>query len=127
VRNYTISVKEWKDQIVFLRRLIKGVCNRSYGIQVGRLAGLPEEVVKRAREVLTNLEGGEYDEIGSPRLSRSGAEKGRPASGQLQLFAASARSPSNGSEALQELADLDLDTVSPLEALQILHKLKGGQ
>jgi len=119
VVNYTIQVREWKDNIVFLRRLVKGICNRSYGIQVGKLAGLPGEVIKRAREILVNLEGKEYDEVGVPRLSRSAREGGK-STGQLQLFSAPARSPVE-----EELEQLDLDSITPIEALQILSRLKG--
>jgi len=119
VANYTIQVREWKDNIVFLRRMVKGICNRSYGIQVGKLAGLPGEVIKRAREILTNLEGKEYDEVGAPRLSRSAQAEGR-STGQLQLFSAPVRSPLD-----EELEQLDLDSITPIEALQILSRLKG--
>jgi DNA mismatch repair protein MutS len=118
VANYTIQVREWKDNIVFLRRMVKGICNRSYGIQVGKLAGLPGEVIGRAREILANLEGREYDEVGSPRLSRS-AQAGQ-STGQLQLFSAPVRSPVE-----EELEQLDLDSITPIEALQILSRLKG--
>jgi DNA mismatch repair protein MutS len=118
VANYTIQVREWKDNIVFLRRMVKGICNRSYGIQVGKLAGLPQEVIGRAREILTNLEGREYDEVGKPRLSRS-PQSGQ-STGQLQLFSAPARSPVE-----EELEQLDLDSITPIEALQILSRLKG--
>jgi DNA mismatch repair protein MutS len=120
VVNYTVSVKEWKDQIIFLRRLIRGTSNRSYGIQVAKLAGLPAEVIDRAKEILANLEGEEFDDLGAPRLSRSG-RKGAPppASGQRELFAAPSR------DALDdELSNLDPDTLSPLEALSTLYRLK---
>jgi DNA mismatch repair protein MutS len=119
VVNCTIQVREWKDNIVFLRRLVKGVCNRSYGIQVGKLAGLPEEVIGRAREILANLEGQEYDEVGSPRLSRS-QQSDRSATGQLQLFSTPVRSVVE-----EELDKLDLENITPIEALQILNRLKG--
>ncbi len=121
VINHTIQVREWKDNIVFLRRMVKGVCNRSYGIQVGKLAGLPGEVIERAREILTNLEGQEYDEVGSPRLSRS-SQAQMSATGQLQLFSAPARSPVE-----EELSQLDLENITPIEALQILNRLKGEE
>src|SRR5699024_3269978 len=55
-RNMSIAVKEWQDEIIFLRKLVDGEANRSYGIQVGKLAGLPEPVVRRAKQVLQNLE-----------------------------------------------------------------------
>ena len=122
IANYTISVKEWKDQIIFLRTLVKGVCNRSYGIQVARLAGLPPEVTRRAVQVLSNLDREEYDEVGTPRLSIDGEREGPP-TGQLRLFSA----PPNRSRLAEELDELDLDGITPLEALQILHRLKEGK
>jgi len=119
VVNYTISIKEWKEQIIFLRRLIKGVCNRSYGIQVGRLAGLPEEVLLRAQEILANLEGEEYDEVGTPRLSRA-RKKAAASAGQLSLFVPAPRSLLE-----EELSKVDLSCITPLEALQTLYRMKG--
>jgi DNA mismatch repair protein MutS len=121
VANHTVSVKEWKDQIIFLRRLVKGVSNRSYGIQVGKLAGLPAEVIQRAREVLANLEGQELDELGRPRLSRTSqaSEPAGRAPAQLQLFGGGNRSALE-----EELRRLDLDGLTPLEALALLHRWK---
>jgi DNA mismatch repair protein MutS len=120
VVNYTISVKEWRERIIFLRRLVKGISSRSYGIQVGKLAGLPEEVIGRAQEILANLEGQEYDELGAPRLSRS-LDGSKPPSGQMQLFGET----HPRSEVEEELAQIDLDTLTPLDALTILHRWKG--
>ncbi len=84
VRNFNVAVKEWQEQIIFLRRIVKGGASHSYGIQVARLAGLPAAVIERAREVLHNLEAGEF-ETGAPRLAKSkaGARTSRP---QLGLF-----------------------------------------
>ena len=80
VKNYTVAIKEWNDQIIFLRRVVEGGADKSYGIQVARLAGLPEAVIQRAREVLANLEQAEFNDQGEPRLSgrqNSATEKGR--------------------------------------------------
>ena len=70
VVNRTLAVKEWEDRIVFLRRVVAGSADKSYGLHVARLAGLPPEVVARAEEVLANLEAQEYDFTGQPRLAR---------------------------------------------------------
>ena len=70
IRNYNVAVREWNDQVVFLRRIVPGPASHSYGIQVARLAGLPGPVIERAKEVLRNLEAGELDPDGSPRLAR---------------------------------------------------------
>ncbi|RME20034.1 MAG: DNA mismatch repair protein MutS, partial [Deltaproteobacteria bacterium] len=119
--NYTISVKEFRDEIIFLRTLVKGACNRSYGIQVARLAGLPGEVVERAKQVLANLEGREFDEQGVPRIARS---PGKPQQRvQLNLFGA-ARAPSRVEKMLEEI---DPDTLTPRQALELIYRMKGDQ
>jgi DNA mismatch repair protein MutS len=84
VKNYNVVVSERNDQIVFLRKIVAGAADKSYGIQVARLAGLPLEVIDRAKEILTNLEEGEFSEAGQPRLARH-KRKTRDA-GQLSLF-----------------------------------------
>jgi DNA mismatch repair protein MutS len=68
VKNFNIAVKEWGDRIIFLRKIMAGGTNRSYGIQVARIAGVPEEVIARAREILNNLEKSELDEAACPGL-----------------------------------------------------------
>ncbi|HEX2252457.1 MAG TPA: DNA mismatch repair protein MutS [Thermoanaerobaculia bacterium] len=117
VVNRTMAVKEWNEDIVFLRRVVPGSADKSYGIQVARLAGLPPQVVARAGEVLANLEAGEYDAAGRPRLARG---KGPPASGaaQLALFAPEEQ------HVASILREADVDRLSPLEALNLLHRLK---
>jgi DNA mismatch repair protein MutS len=117
VVNRTMAVKEWKDDIVFLRRVVPGAADKSYGIQVARLAGLPRPVVERAAEVLANLEAEEYDLTGRPRLARGGgpAPEGPD---QLRLFAA----PEQVVASI--LRDRDVDRLTPLEALNLLHELK---
>ena len=58
VKNYSVAVREWNDQIIFLRQIVPGAADRSYGIQVARLAGLPDSIVDRAKDILSSLEGG---------------------------------------------------------------------
>ncbi|MEW6114507.1 MAG: DNA mismatch repair protein MutS, partial [Thermodesulfobacteriota bacterium] len=121
VRIYTFSVKEWKDQIVFLRKIVPGGSSRSYGIQVARLAGIPDLVIRRAKEILANLEKEELDPGGRPRLSKgSQAQKG-PADGAMQaeLFGYP------GDDLLKELEKIDPDTLTPLEALTRIADWKG--
>ena len=84
VKNYNVVVSERNDQIVFLRKIVAGAADKSYGIQVARLAGLPGEVIDRAKEILTNLEDGEFSEAGQPKLARH-KRRGRD-SGQMTLF-----------------------------------------
>jgi len=71
VKNYNVAVREWNDQIIFLRKIQAGAADKSYGIQVARLAGLPREIVDRAKEILTNLEASELNAQGKPRLAEA--------------------------------------------------------
>ena len=122
-RNYTIAVKEWNDEVIFLRQLVEGGANRSYGIQVARLAGLPKSVIDRAKEVMENLQGQEHDEVGRPRLARGKKVTMANHGLQLSLFvpASVASAPS---EVEQHLRAADLDHLSPLQALTFLHSLR---
>jgi DNA mismatch repair protein MutS len=99
---------------VFLRRLVEGGASRSYGIQVARLAGLPEAVLQRARAILRNLESGELDARGRPRLAADAADSARD--GQLALFGGERRDPREV-EVLDSLRALRAEETTPLEAL----------
>ncbi|PIR16731.1 MAG: DNA mismatch repair protein MutS [Deltaproteobacteria bacterium CG11_big_fil_rev_8_21_14_0_20_49_13] len=104
IKNFNVAVKEWNDQIIFLRKLVSGGVNRSYGIEVARLAGLPQEVVTRAKEILLKLEKGE--------MVLKGEE-----TRQMGLF--------EGDSQLQNiLKGVNLDTLTPIEALNVLHEMK---
>jgi DNA mismatch repair protein MutS len=105
VRNFHVAVREWNDEIIFLHKVKAGPTDRSYGIQVARLAGLPADVVARARALLAELE-----EAGQVRADARDAV-------QLGLFAPVAPDP-----VATELAGLDLLQLTPLEALNLLHK-----
>ena len=69
VKNYNVAVREWNDQVIFLRKIIRGGADKSYGIQVARLAGLPVSVIARAKEILSNLEQHELNADGKPTLA----------------------------------------------------------
>ncbi len=88
VRNYRVDVREEKDRVVFLRRIVEGEADRSYGIQVARLAGLPSEVLRRAQEILSGLEAGETDAAGKPaRIKPRATSTKRSGDGkQMDLF-----------------------------------------
>jgi DNA mismatch repair protein MutS len=128
-RNCSISVREQGGRIIFLRKLVEGAASRSYGLEVARLAGLPPEVLARARELLANLEAGEFDEVGRPRLAKRATALPRtpPAAravdaSQLGLFGAPAAAPPRAVSSAQEavldaLGSFSVDTTSPLEAL----------
>ncbi len=117
VRNYNVSVREVGDQVLFLHRLQPGGADRSYGIDVGRLAGLPAEVIERAREVLRLLEGEQL--VPALRRKGGGQPAGPPvrAEPQLGLWTASEH------PVAAQLAALDVNALTPLEALTILHDL----
>ncbi|MGF1622278.1 MAG: DNA mismatch repair protein MutS [Rhodomicrobiaceae bacterium] len=116
--NVTVAVKEWKDNIVFLHEVIAGAADRSYGIQVAKLAGLPKPVIARARQVLAQLE----------------KTQGKPNSAvleELPLFAAAApqapeadNAPQTDIELAAALAEIDPDTMTPRDALNALYRLK---
>jgi DNA mismatch repair protein MutS len=121
VRNLTVAVREVGDRVVFLRRLVPGGASRSYGIEVAKLAGLPAEVLGRAREILANLETLEVDEGGRAALSSGRRRPEARATAQLGLFAAA----DPRLERLRaDLAGLSLDGLTPLEALNLLAEWK---
>jgi len=115
IRNLSVAVKEWGDRVIFLRTIVEGGTNRSYGIEVARLAGVSEDVISRAREVLKNLEKGELDEIGMPRIARGKASRKSGNVGQLNLFAGEEHPCM--SELVNELKGLDVLNTTPMEAL----------
>jgi len=117
IRNFTVAVREWNDQVIFLRTIVPGSASHSYGIQVARLAGMPADIIERAKEVLRNLESGELEE-GAPRIARSRRKQPREPSPQFSLF--------ESSEDLlrTRLKKLNIATLTPLEALNLLDELK---
>lgn len=118
VKNYNMAVKEWGGEIIFLRKVVEGGANRSYGIQVARLAGLPANVIDRAKEILSNLERGEFDSMGMPKIARSKAATSKlRAPVQPSLF-------SRSDPIRSELKRIDPNQITPIEALKILSELK---
>jgi DNA mismatch repair protein MutS len=116
VKNMNVSVREVGDEIVFLRRLVDGGADRSYGIQVARLAGLPEGIVQRARELLAELEGTHSG--GGEGLGRHGAHRPKSEAPPHQLSMFQVEHPM-----VARLRALDPDDLSPREALKILYEL----
>ena len=118
VGNIHVSAREWQDGVVFLRKIEPGGSDRSFGIQVARLAGLPAAVVARAQEILRNLERTEFDREGRPRLAHSEAPAEPQAGRQLALFSGADEA------ALEELRRVDVDHLTPMQALALLAELK---
>jgi DNA mismatch repair protein MutS len=111
VKNFNIAAKKRGDSIIFLRKIVPGGADDSYGIEVAKLAGVPKPVVGRAREILSQLEGGEPKQNGAPgRALSSGAASGRS---EPQMSMSDLR-----------LQTIDPDTITPIEALNLLAELK---
>ena len=118
--NYSVSARELGDDIVFLHKIAKGAASRSYGVAVARLAGLPEVVLARAKAILSMLESGSPLPSGKHASVRARSKTPSP---QLDLFVpakAAAQSP-----VIETLKAVDVDRLTPLEALQLVAKLKG--
>jgi DNA mismatch repair protein MutS len=97
---------------------MEGATNRSYGIQVARLAGLPKQVIDRAREILKNLESSELDEVGMPKIAKGKGRASPNGATQLNLFQA------QGDRLRKELRMIDVENMTPIEALTKLNELK---
>lgn len=117
VVNFHVTAREWKDDIIFLRKIVPGRSDRSYGIQVARLAGLPQSVVERARQILEALERDELTRGGRPSISGTPDDPQQ----QLGLFQSG---PPHDEHLRERLASLNIETITPLEALTILAELK---
>ncbi|MBR6740723.1 MAG: DNA mismatch repair protein MutS [Clostridia bacterium] len=110
VKNYNIVVKKRGEEIIFLRKIVRGGADNSYGVEVARLAGLPARLISRAKEILSELESGRYDhDRPSEQLQDSGEEQISLSSGLYEELA-------------KELADVQADTLTPIEALNLLYK-----
>lgn len=119
-RNFSVAAREWNDQIIFLHRLVEGPANRSYGIQVARLAGIPDAVVRRARGMLEALESGAPREVVEAAPSTAPLAVNTD-SGQLALFESAVRPPI-ADPLLDEMAAVKVESTTPLEALNLIAK-----
>jgi DNA mismatch repair protein MutS len=116
VVNFHVAAREWKDDIVFLRKIVPGRSDRSYGIQVARLAGLPRTVIDRAREILGALERDELTRGGRPSVSGTATDPQQ----QLGLF----QSQPADDRLRERLSAVDIDRMTPIDALALLADLK---
>jgi DNA mismatch repair protein MutS len=116
IRNFNVLVREYGDKIVFLRKIVEGGSDRSYGIQVAKLAGLPETVIERAKEILSNLEEDEFSIGDIPRIARG---QHSPVSGDIQLNLWESEK-----ELTKQLLALDVDSMTPIEALREIARLQ---
>jgi DNA mismatch repair protein MutS len=117
VRNLNVAVKEWEDHVVFLHKIVAGAADKSYGIHVARLAGVPRAVNERAKQILARLEEEHLGENGRPKIAIKG-KRSRKGDLQLTLFAA----PEH--PVVDALRRIDVNSLSPLEALKRLAELQ---
>jgi len=118
VTSWNVAVKEWEGEVVFLHQIVPGATDKSYGIHVARLCGVPAEVIERSKEIMSNLENAKLDADDLPKLAKSPNMPQAGGDMQLDLF----------SSPYQELADkirsMKLDSMTPLEAMNLLADLK---
>ncbi len=122
VKNFHISVKEWEDDIIFLRKVIPGPSDQSYGIHVAKLAGIPKLVVNRAKEILFNLEKKELDDSGHPKIAYHPSQKQNKSQGLLFQTDKDLRVLDEIREVINQI---DISKITPLEALNLLNKMRG--
>jgi len=118
VKNFNISVKEWNDEIVFLHKIIEGGTNRSYGIQVARLAGIPDEIIKHAKAVLSNIESTGQVFGGKLGLLKNKKHESEGRHIQLSLFKTSEQM------VMDKLKEINIASMTPLDALNVLSMMK---
>jgi DNA mismatch repair protein MutS len=118
IKNYNVTVEEWENKIIFLRKIIPGGTDNSYGIHVAQMAGLPRTVIERAREILKNLEANELTPNSMPKLAK------RPPGREVDQNQVSLFSASENSLLENEIKSIDLDKMTPLDALIKLNELK---
>jgi DNA mismatch repair protein MutS len=117
IQNYSIAVREWNETIIFLHKLVKGATNRSYGVQVAGLAGVPDHVVNRAHEILANIEKGEFTSEGDPAIAVSARRNKKEQPCQLQLF------QPKDDPLRKMLRSVDPDRISPRQAQELLYQM----
>ena len=116
VANLNVAVKEWNDEVVFLHRIVAGGADKSYGIHVARLAGIPQSVNERAKDVLSQLEQDHRDALDRPTIA--GPSSNGSSSMQLTLFGFADH------PVIEQIERLELDEMTPIEAIQFLHSAK---
>ncbi len=121
VKNYNVVVKEFKDKMIFLRKIERGGADKSYGIQVARLAGIPNKVIRRAKQILANLE---EHELSPQGLTAQAKKQLITKSPQMDIFEVIFEKDEQKDIILDEIRDLDLENTTPIQALQLLADLQ---
>jgi len=124
VKNYNVSVKDWNGQMIFVRKIERGGADQSYGIQVAKMAGVPDKVIVRAKEILKNLEAIEI----SPQGLTARIKKGLNKNNQINLYDVLIEETDQKDKKLNDLKDrlidIDINNLTPMQAYQILEELK---
>ena len=126
MNNYCIAVKEQGENIVFLRKIVKGGADKSYGIQVARLAGVPEPVIARARELVQELSDADIT-VRARELAQGASQQGKrrvAKADELELKQMSMFDTVSEQEIIKEILELELNRMSPIDALNTLDKLQ---
>jgi DNA mismatch repair protein MutS len=121
VKNYNVAVREHNDEMVFLRKIERGGADQSYGIQVARLAGIPDKVIRRAKEILKNLE---EHEISARGKTASLLKKVEQTSPQVELFEVLMDKAQETDPVIDEIKNLQMEALSPIQAWQTLKDLQ---
>ncbi len=116
IKNYNVAVREWQDEVIFLHKIIEGAADKSYGIHVARLAGVPREVISRSKEILAQLEEEHLDGEGRAKIARPHISITKKAHVQMTLFEA----PEH--PVVEEIRRADLNNLTPLAALQLIEQ-----
>ncbi len=129
VNNYCIAVKEQGDDIVFLRKIVKGGADRSYGIQVAKLAGVPESIINRAKEISEELCANDITEVAKNLIVKTGSGKSRakkkqPRLDEVDLEQISLFDTVKDTDIIEELRNLDVDAMTPRDAMGKLYELQ---
>ena len=123
MNNYCVSVKERGDNITFLRKIVRGGADKSYGIQVAKLAGIPENVIKRAKELLEELSGADIAN-NARYIAADKSYKPVPRQSELEASQLSIFDTVKDDEIISEIREINLSSMTPIDALNTLYRLQ---
>jgi DNA mismatch repair protein MutS len=114
VKNCNVAVREWMDEVVFLHKIVAGGTDKSYGIHVAKLAGIPRTIIERSKEILAELENTFRKETGSEQLAKQRTKEAEPA----MLF------DQKEKDVLEKIKGLDVNNLTPIQAINLLNEIK---